>query len=79
MKHPNNKYFKISIWLSGGGKITKETDAKNIDELAWIIEEFKDSIGPSYSRNFIMLDNCLIKCNDISAIDIEQKTDPLNC
>ena len=77
MRNPNSKYFKISIWLIGGGKIIKETTEENIDELNWILEEFKHSINaPSFSSQILEFDNCLIKFSDISAIDIEEKIEP---
>lgn len=78
MRNPNSKYFKISIWLIGGGKIIKETTTETIDELNyWILEKFKDSINtPSFSSQILEFDNCIIKFSDISAIDIEEKIEP---
>lgn len=72
------KYYKVSIWLSGGGKIIKEVDGANLDALDTLIGgRFRASMDPAYSNNitpYIRLDNLTIKCTDISAIDIEEKT-----
>lgn len=72
------KYYKVSIWLAGGGKIIKEINGENLDSLDTLIGgRFRASMEPAYSNKttpFIRLENLTIKCTDISAIDIEEKT-----
>ena len=65
--------IKVSIWLKGGGKLIKEFTNADPQNFKYIKTQFESYIATNPICSYLTLDNCIVKFEDISAIDIEEK------